>query len=198
MKIVQRQSSVPHRWQSLPWRLRRRTSLKRRDLVLAKRWVNTRSMFLFKIATSCCFLLWKVYNTYIFTFIVVCCQEYSLLVVEIFQTNIAHSDLLPGIQLAIGGRDAWWGGEESSATTCPRQMMSPPVPCTNLLFYVHHIIIISYLRNVLDARGSSFYLSVAKQISKCQNSCTSQIYVCVGLPYFCTILLMLSYNFQIF
>ena len=76
--------------------------------------------------------------------------------------------------------------------------MSPPVPCPNLLFYVHHIIIISYLRNVLDARGSSFYLSVAKQISKCQNSCTSQIYVCVGLPYFCTILLMLSYNFQIF
>ena len=68
--------------------------------------------------------------------------------------------------------------------------MSPPVPCPNLLFYVHHIIIISYLRNVLDARGSSFYLSVAKQISKCQNSCTSQIYVCVGLPYFCTILLI--------
>ena len=38
--------------------------------------------------------------------------------VEIFQTNIAHCDLLPGIQLAIGGRDARWGGAESEATTC--------------------------------------------------------------------------------
>ena len=54
--------------------------------------------------------------------IVVCCQVlYSLLVVEIIQTNIAHCDLLPGIQLAIGGRDARWGGEESEATTCTCQ-----------------------------------------------------------------------------